>query len=299
MQCQTRLSAGLRSVYLDDPAAGEAAYAERDVERDRPGRDDFDGSASVVTEAHDRATTELSLDLRERGLQGLLSVPGLDATRLFVRCHVNSCRVEGRQPLSACSSPRALSRQRRVSPASADRTRGHRQSADATSAGCWRCHRHLPLASVPGRRSHRPNHSNEQLFDHEAGAPTGEITSRTSGEEAESGPDLMGKFAYVDRRSCVDGDAIANAERPVAPREAVTRQVPRGLGVYRMPLTAPTHIPAHRDFHWARAMHLDRTGCQLADPAMMAFVIWPEVGIDHDRRRVGRQRPQQLDRRTT
>src|SRR5215831_21136322 len=95
MQCQTRLSAGLRSVYLDDPAAGEAAYAERDVERDRPGRDDFDGSASVVTEAHDRTAAELPLDLRERGLQGLLSVPGLDATRLVVRCHVNSRRVEG------------------------------------------------------------------------------------------------------------------------------------------------------------------------------------------------------------
>ena len=73
---QRRLTRRLRTVDLDDAAAREPADAERDVERDRTGRDDLDGSALVAAQAHDGALAELTVDLRERSLEGLLAVGG-------------------------------------------------------------------------------------------------------------------------------------------------------------------------------------------------------------------------------
>ena len=64
----------LRSVDLDDPAARQAADAERDVEGDRAGRDDLDRRPDVVAEAHDRALAELAVDLGERGVERLVAV---------------------------------------------------------------------------------------------------------------------------------------------------------------------------------------------------------------------------------
>src|SRR5215831_19054006 len=106
------LPASFRAVYLDDPAAGEAADAERDVQRDRPGRDHLDRRPGLVTEPHDRAPAELPLDLGERRLQGLLPVAGLPA-RPVAACHGYSCRDHGllvgpRRYAPPPTKPRAL-----------------------------------------------------------------------------------------------------------------------------------------------------------------------------------------------
>src|SRR3954447_8139095 len=68
------LAARLRTVDLDDPAAGQAADAERDVESDRPGGDHLDRGAGLVAEPHDGTLAVLSLDLRQRGRQRLVAV---------------------------------------------------------------------------------------------------------------------------------------------------------------------------------------------------------------------------------
>src|SRR5215469_7162055 len=91
MEGNARLAGALGAVYLDDPAAGVAADAERHVQGDGPGRDDLDRSAGVVTKSHDGAPAELALDLGERDLEGLVPVAAaraLAVTRLVVRCHL-------------------------------------------------------------------------------------------------------------------------------------------------------------------------------------------------------------------
>ena len=59
----------LRAVDLDDAAARQAADAERDVETERAGGDDFDRFVDLVAHAHDRALAELLFDLAECGSQ--------------------------------------------------------------------------------------------------------------------------------------------------------------------------------------------------------------------------------------
>ena len=76
VQGQRRLTRRLRSVDLDDAAARETADAERDIEGDRAGGHDLDGSALVAAEAHHRALPELPVDLGEGRFQGLLAVNG-------------------------------------------------------------------------------------------------------------------------------------------------------------------------------------------------------------------------------
>ena len=67
MQRERRLTARFRTVDLDDAAARETADAEREIERDRAGRDDVERHALLeVAHLHDRAFTELPLDLRQR-----------------------------------------------------------------------------------------------------------------------------------------------------------------------------------------------------------------------------------------
>ena len=68
------LAGALRAVDLDDPAAREAADAQRDVERDGAGRDRLDGRPDVVTEPHHRALAELAVDLRESRVERLVAV---------------------------------------------------------------------------------------------------------------------------------------------------------------------------------------------------------------------------------
>jgi hypothetical protein len=82
VQGHRRLAGALRAVDLHDAAARQAADAERDVERDRPGGDHADRDAHLVAEAHDRALAEALVDLREGHLEGL---------RAVWSCHVCSC----------------------------------------------------------------------------------------------------------------------------------------------------------------------------------------------------------------
>ena len=73
---ECRLSGRLRAVDLDDAAARESADAERDVEGDRSGGDHLDRSALVAAQSHDRALSELPVDLGEGRFEGLLAVCG-------------------------------------------------------------------------------------------------------------------------------------------------------------------------------------------------------------------------------
>ncbi len=73
---QRRLTGRLRTVDLDDAATGQATDAEGDVEGDGTGRNDLDGSAVVAAQSHDRALSELAVDLGEGRFEGLLAVGG-------------------------------------------------------------------------------------------------------------------------------------------------------------------------------------------------------------------------------
>ena len=75
VQRERGLARGFRAVDLDHAAARQAADAERDVEPERAGGDRLDlDRLLVLAEPHDRALAEVSLDLRERGLERLLLV---------------------------------------------------------------------------------------------------------------------------------------------------------------------------------------------------------------------------------
>ncbi len=73
---ERRLSGGLRAVDLDDAATRESADAECDVEGDRTGGDHLDRCAIVAAQPHDRALSELPVDLGESRFEGLLAVFG-------------------------------------------------------------------------------------------------------------------------------------------------------------------------------------------------------------------------------
>ena len=77
MQRERGLAGGLGPVDLDDPAAGNAADPECDVEAERTGGDGLDlGDFTRVAQAHDRALSELFFDGREGELNGLLALGG-------------------------------------------------------------------------------------------------------------------------------------------------------------------------------------------------------------------------------
>ena len=61
---QGRLPRGLGAEDLDDPAARHAADAQRQVERQRAGRDRLDLDRALVAEPHQRALAELFSDAR-------------------------------------------------------------------------------------------------------------------------------------------------------------------------------------------------------------------------------------------
>jgi hypothetical protein len=60
-----------------------ATHAEGDVEGDGAGGDDGDGSALVAAQPHDRALSELPVDLGEGRFEGLLAVGGDGMTCSF------------------------------------------------------------------------------------------------------------------------------------------------------------------------------------------------------------------------
>ena len=70
---ERRLARRLRAEDLDHPAAGQAADAEGEVERERAGGDGGDADVALLAEPHDRALAELLLDLTERHLECLVT----------------------------------------------------------------------------------------------------------------------------------------------------------------------------------------------------------------------------------
>src|SRR5947209_16348931 len=66
---ERRLARGLGAEDLDDAAAGKAPDAEREIERERAGRDRADGHRRAIVHLHDRALSELALDLSERDVE--------------------------------------------------------------------------------------------------------------------------------------------------------------------------------------------------------------------------------------
>ncbi len=76
------LPGGLRAEDLDDAPARHAADPEREVERERPGRNDADTHlGALVAHAHDGALAELTFDLGERALEG--GIAGLGGLLVF------------------------------------------------------------------------------------------------------------------------------------------------------------------------------------------------------------------------
>ncbi len=74
VQRQRRLARAFRAINFNDAALGQAANAERDVERQRAGGDRFDLDHRLLAQAHDRAFAEGLVDLLQSGCQGLLLV---------------------------------------------------------------------------------------------------------------------------------------------------------------------------------------------------------------------------------
>jgi hypothetical protein len=63
VQRKARLARTLRPVDLNDPAAGNTADTEREVERECPGGDHIHFPDLFVTHSHDGARAKLALDL--------------------------------------------------------------------------------------------------------------------------------------------------------------------------------------------------------------------------------------------
>src|SRR5208282_1388602 len=175
---QTRFSAGLRSVYFDNSAAGQAADSEGYVERDGPGRDHLHRGAGIVTEPHDRAPAELPLDLGECGLQGLLPVAALDA-RPIVRCHVNSREDQG-LPARPCARRCMVDRYCQSvlpgpGPAGLPRCQRRRYAPPPTISGrpgwCDPASRPAVCSAQPRRTVRYVYSLDEQLFDHGHNTP--------------------------------------------------------------------------------------------------------------------------------
>ena len=104
VQGDGRLAGGLRAVDLHHPAAREAAEAERDVERDRAGRDHLERRPDLVAEAHHRALAELLLDVGERGVERLVAVsPAIGCPLTFV-CGRPMCIGDARGSHRQCGS---------------------------------------------------------------------------------------------------------------------------------------------------------------------------------------------------
>ena len=109
------LAGGLRAEDLDDPPAGDAANAKRQVERQRARGDRVDRHSRLVAQLHHRAGTEVLVDLAEGGgerrILGLGFLRSLCVGRLQVRllCFCHSFNHLSR-PLVAGGSWRAARR---------------------------------------------------------------------------------------------------------------------------------------------------------------------------------------------
>ena len=59
------LAGGFRAIDLNDSTTRQTADTQGHVQRDRSGRNNLDGRAAFLAQSHDRALTELPLDLGE------------------------------------------------------------------------------------------------------------------------------------------------------------------------------------------------------------------------------------------
>ena len=103
MQRQRRLARRFRPVDFDDPAARQAADAERDIEAERAGRDRLDLDRLLALEPHDRALAEGALDLGQGGVERL----GLVHGRSFYEAEIRL--AHGRGPSGMGGAARAMS----------------------------------------------------------------------------------------------------------------------------------------------------------------------------------------------
>ena len=71
---ERRLARALRPEQLDHASAWQAADAERDVERERAGRDRSDLHLGLIAHLHDRAFSERTLDLPEGDVKSFLAI---------------------------------------------------------------------------------------------------------------------------------------------------------------------------------------------------------------------------------
>ena len=147
-------STRFRSVYLDDPTAGEATDAEGDVEGDRPRRDHLDRRADVVAKAHDGALAVLLLDLAENGLDRFRAIRR--ACRHVT--HLASC-VDVCRPPATRSTSAVLPIGRVVE---SDVRSGHRHPA-GPPASLWIVgrHAHSVWTTLPNRCSTRARHARD------------------------------------------------------------------------------------------------------------------------------------------
>ena len=84
-----RLARAFRAVDLDDPAAGQAADTERDVEAERAGRHHLHLHLLARSQLHRAALAEGAVDLRQGGVEGFLLVHIVRSPvgNDFERCH--------------------------------------------------------------------------------------------------------------------------------------------------------------------------------------------------------------------
>ena len=112
VQCERRLTGGLRSVDLDNSSARQAADSERHIQTDRTGRDDADVHRALLSHAHDGVFAELLFNLRQSDLQRLLFVGGnghrlnilLFLSHGYAPYHCSNPTGRGRAPRARCRS---------------------------------------------------------------------------------------------------------------------------------------------------------------------------------------------------
>ena len=74
MERQRGLAGGFRPVDLDDAPPGDAADAQRHIQRKRPGGNSLHLHGRVFAQTHHRTLAELLLQLLQRGFQSFLFV---------------------------------------------------------------------------------------------------------------------------------------------------------------------------------------------------------------------------------
>ena len=74
MQCQGRLPARLGTINLDHSTSGIPADSQRRIRTNRTGRDHGHSESGSIAQFHDRAFSELALDLTQRHINGPLLV---------------------------------------------------------------------------------------------------------------------------------------------------------------------------------------------------------------------------------